>query len=152
LSGHYFLDLATRLILRLPASSGTTSVRCTCRCISVSSFHGVSFKTLAPRAYITYYQARGLSGHTSPCGECACFSTPTPLMIKDATLQDTLMFTHRNPSRHTFQEGEIFSFLKSTIHSLDNLLLRQQRLQQLLGCRFDWSKTSSTQASLFEES
>ena len=27
------LDLATRLIFRLPASSGTTSVRCTCRCI-----------------------------------------------------------------------------------------------------------------------
>ena len=27
------LDLATRLIPRLPASSGTTSVRCTCRCI-----------------------------------------------------------------------------------------------------------------------
>ena len=29
------------------------------------------FLTLAPRDYITYYQARGLSGHTSPCGECA---------------------------------------------------------------------------------
>ena len=28
------LDLATRLIPRLPASSGTTSVRCTCRCSS----------------------------------------------------------------------------------------------------------------------
>ena len=28
-----YLDLATRLIPRLPASSGTTSVRCTCRCI-----------------------------------------------------------------------------------------------------------------------
>ena len=27
--------------------------------------------TLAPRDHITYYQARGLSGHTSPCGECA---------------------------------------------------------------------------------
>ena len=26
---------------------------------------------MAPRAYVTYYQARGLSGHTSPCGECA---------------------------------------------------------------------------------
>ena len=26
------LDLATRLIPRLPVSSGTTSVRCTCRC------------------------------------------------------------------------------------------------------------------------
>ena len=28
-----YLDLATRLILRLPASSGTTSVRCNYRCI-----------------------------------------------------------------------------------------------------------------------
>ena len=30
--------------------------------------------TLAPRVYATYYQARGLSGHTSPCGEYACFA------------------------------------------------------------------------------
>jgi len=29
--------------------------------------------TLAPRVYVTYYQARGLSGHTSPCGEYASF-------------------------------------------------------------------------------
>ena len=29
--------------------------------------------TLAPRAYIAYYQARGLSGLTSPSGEYACF-------------------------------------------------------------------------------
>ena len=29
-----YLDLATRMMLRLPTSSGTTSVRCTCRCIS----------------------------------------------------------------------------------------------------------------------
>ena len=29
--------------------------------------------TLVPRAYVTYYQAWGLSGHTSPCGEYACF-------------------------------------------------------------------------------
>ena len=29
------------------------------------------FLTLAPRDYVTYCQARGLSGHTSPCGECA---------------------------------------------------------------------------------
>ena len=33
-----FLDLATRLILRLPASSGTTSVRCIWQYISVSDF------------------------------------------------------------------------------------------------------------------
>ena len=29
--------------------------------------------TLAPNDYVIYYQARGLSGHTSPHGECACF-------------------------------------------------------------------------------
>jgi len=33
-----FLDLATRFILRLPASSGTTSVRCIRRCILVLEF------------------------------------------------------------------------------------------------------------------
>ena len=45
-----YLDLATRLILRLPASSGTTSVRCTCRCILfclygnwILNFSGISF-------------------------------------------------------------------------------------------------------------
>jgi hypothetical protein len=29
--------------------------------------------TLEPRDLVTYCQAWGLSGHTSPCGECACF-------------------------------------------------------------------------------
>ena len=45
-----YLDLATRLLLRLPASSGTTSVRCTFRCISyrlyndwILNFGGNSF-------------------------------------------------------------------------------------------------------------
>jgi len=33
-----FLDLATRLVLRLPASSETTSVRCMWRCISILEF------------------------------------------------------------------------------------------------------------------
>ena len=33
------------------------------------------FLTLAPRDYVTYCQARGLSEHTSPCGECALFSS-----------------------------------------------------------------------------
>ena len=68
------LDLATRHIPRLPASSGTTSVRCTCRCILYRLYDDWILNltgTLAPRAYVTYYQARGLSGHTSPCGECA---------------------------------------------------------------------------------
>ena len=34
-----YLDLATRLIFRLPASSGTTSVRCTYRCISYRLYY-----------------------------------------------------------------------------------------------------------------
>ena len=29
--------------------------------------------TLAPHDYVIYCQARGLSGHTSPRGECVCF-------------------------------------------------------------------------------
>ena len=37
------------------------------------------FLTLAPHDYVIYYQDRGLSGHTSPCGErvLSCFgATP----------------------------------------------------------------------------
>ena len=30
--------------------------------------------TLTPRDYITYCQARGLSGHSSPLGKCVCFN------------------------------------------------------------------------------
>ena len=33
-----------------------------------------TFWILAPRDYVTYYQAQGLSGHTSPYGECVCFN------------------------------------------------------------------------------
>ena len=39
------------------------------------------FLTLAPRACVTYYQARGLSGHTSPCGECVYFIDPYALTV-----------------------------------------------------------------------
>ena len=42
--------------------------------------------TLTLRAYVTYYQARGLSGHTSPCGEYACF-------LKDYTFQKSKVGT-----------------------------------------------------------
>ena len=41
--------------------------------------------TLAPRDYVTYCQARGLSGHTSPRGECVCFNLEdsAPLEAED---------------------------------------------------------------------
>ena len=38
------------------------------------SFAFLLLWTLAARDCVTYYQARGLSGHTSPCGECVCFN------------------------------------------------------------------------------
>ena len=67
--------------------------------------------TLAPRAYVTYYQARRLSGHTSPRGEYACF-------LKDHTFQESKLGT-------LHQERNLF-LIKSTMHSLNNLLLRYQ--------------------------
>ena len=37
-------------------------------------FYLLLFLTLAPRDHITYCQAQGLSGHTSPYGECVFFN------------------------------------------------------------------------------
>ena len=41
--------------------------------------------TLAPHDYVIYCQAQGLSGHTSPHGECACFipKDSTPLEVEE---------------------------------------------------------------------
>jgi hypothetical protein len=46
------------------------------------------FLTLAPHDYVIYYQARGLSGHTSPRGECVCFvlEGSVPLEAKEEYL------------------------------------------------------------------
>ena len=42
-------------------------------CLLYWSFTILLLWTLAPHDYVIYYQARGLSGHTSPHGECVCF-------------------------------------------------------------------------------
>ena len=39
-------------------------------CLLGWSFIFLLFWTLTPHDYVIYCQARGLSGHTSPCGEC----------------------------------------------------------------------------------
>ena len=41
--------------------------------------------TLAPHDYVICCQARGLSGHNSPCGECVCFNLEdsAPLEAKE---------------------------------------------------------------------
>ena len=52
---------------------------------------GLLLWTLAPHDYIIYSQARGLSGHTSPRGECVCFilQDSAPLEAKE----DYLIFS-----------------------------------------------------------
>jgi hypothetical protein len=69
-----------------------------------------TFLTLAPRAYVTYHQARGLSGHTSPCGEYACFSvTGDFLRSKVGTLQqERNLFSQEH---HAFFEQPASSML-----------------------------------------
>ena len=39
--------------------------------------------TLAPNDYVIYYQARGLSGHTSPRDECAGFFLEDYVLIEE---------------------------------------------------------------------
>ena len=39
--------------------------------------------TLAPYDYVIYCQAQGLSGHTSPSGECACFILEDSAPLED---------------------------------------------------------------------
>ena len=43
-------------------------------CLLGWSFTILLLWTLAPHDYVIYRQARGLSGHTSPCGECVCLN------------------------------------------------------------------------------
>ena len=43
-------------------------------CLLGWSFTILLLLTLAPHDYVIYYQARGLSGHTSPYDECVCLN------------------------------------------------------------------------------
>jgi hypothetical protein len=110
---------------------------------------------LAPRAYVTYYQARGLSGHTSPSGECVYFFDPYALFT-------LLTFLFRNTSGHTSPARKSFSFSQEhhaffgqpTFFGNNGGRLYYKligHLQQLLSWCFDWSETSRIQASLFGE-
>ena len=63
--------------------------------------------TLAPRDSVTYCQAWGLSGHTSPCGECVCFNLEdsVPLEAKE----DYLSFSWSDSKwAHVVHYEEIF--------------------------------------------
>ena len=62
---------------------------------------------LAPRDHITYCQARGLSGHTSPCGECVCFNLENSVLLEAE--EDYLPFSWSDSKwAHLVHYEEIF--------------------------------------------
>ena len=76
-------------------------------CLLNWSFTILLLWTLAPHDYIIYYQAQGLSGHTSPRGECACFilEDSMPLEVEE----DYLLFSWSDSKwAHLFHCEEIF--------------------------------------------
>ena len=77
-------------------------------CLLGWSFTILLLWTLAPHDYVIYCQAQGLSGHTSPHGECACFipKDPTPLEVEE----DYLLFSWLDSKwAHLFHCKEIFN-------------------------------------------
>ena len=81
-------------------------------CLGTSCLLGWSFTilllwTLAPYDYVIYYQARGLSGHTSPRGECACFILEDSAPLKAE--EDYLLFSWSDSKwAHLVHYEEIF--------------------------------------------
>ena len=74
------------------------------------------FLTLAPRDYITYCQARGLSGHTSPHGECVCFILEDSAPLED---EDYLLFSWWNSKwAHLVHYEEIFDSRQELLRPL----------------------------------
>ena len=73
--------------------------------------------TLAPHDYVIYYQAQGLSGHTSPHGECVCFilEDSAPLEVEE----DYLPFSWMDSKwAHLAHCKEIFNFGLELLTSL----------------------------------
>ena len=78
-------------------------------CLLGWSFTILLLWTLAPHDYIIYYQARGLSGHTSPCGECVCFNLEDSVPPK--VEEDYLPFSWSDSKwAHLVHCEEIFDF------------------------------------------
>ena len=73
--------------------------------------------TLTPRDYVTYCQARGLSGHTSPHGECVCFNIEDSAPPKVG--EDYLPFSWSDSKwAHLVHCEEIFDFGLELLTSL----------------------------------
>ena len=73
--------------------------------------------TLAPHDYVIYCQARGLSGHTSPRGECVCFNLEDSAPLEAE--EDYLHFSWSDFKwAHLVHFEEIFDFELELLTSL----------------------------------
>ena len=67
-----------------------------------------TFWTLAPHDHVTYCQARKLSGHTSPCGECVFFNMEDS--VPPEVEEDYLLFSWSDSKwAHFVHYEEIFN-------------------------------------------
>ena len=68
-----------------------------------------TFWTLAPCDHVTYCQDKGLSGHTSPCGECVFFNLED--FVPPEVEEDYLPFSLSDSKwAHLVHCGEFFNF------------------------------------------
>ena len=120
--------------------------------------------TLAPRDLITYCQARGLSGHTSPCSECVCFNLEDSVTLEAE--EDYLPFSWSDSKwAHLVYCEEIFDSELELLTSLwqdvlglrCSVMVRAAQRQftllgdgsQLLGNSSRWSDHESDYSALF---
>ena len=116
-----------------------------------------TFWTLVPRDHVTYYQARGLSGHTSPCGECVFFNLEdsAPLEVED----DYHPFSWSNSKwAHLVHYEEIFYFKLELLTPLwqavlgsycSAVVLAARNCSLLLGNSSWWSNREFDCSALF---
>ena len=81
-----------------------------------------TFWTLAPRDHVTYCQARGLSGHTSPCSECVFYNLEDS--VPPEVEEDYLLFSWSDSKwAHLVHSEEIFYFELELLTSFWQALL-----------------------------
>ena len=77
--------------------------------VCLAGFYYFLLWTLAPHDYVIYCQARGLSGHTSPYGECVCFNLEDSAPLEAE--EDYLPFSWSDSKwAHLVHCEEIFDF------------------------------------------
>ena len=107
-----------------------------------------TFWTLAPHDHVTCCQARGLSGHISPCGECVFLNLEDPVPLEAE--EDYLLFSWSDTKwAHLVHYKEIFDselelltplwqavlglYRSVMVHAAQQLLITAQQLITVVG-------------------